>query len=68
MPYSPPEIFDTNRKLNQRSDIFSFGMIAYEFFFDVLPVDFRKHAIPNLVEEYKSRKFILKSNKKDIEN
>jgi serine/threonine protein kinase len=68
MPYAPPEMFDTNRKFNQKSDIFSFGMIAYEFFFDVLPVDFRKHTIPNLVEAYQTKKVILKSNKKDIEN
>lgn len=38
LPYAPPELYDENLTLKASYDIYSFGMLMFEFIFDFFPI------------------------------
>ncbi|CAD8121989.1 unnamed protein product [Paramecium sonneborni] len=70
LPFAAPESLpedQNNLKTNQskidhKSDIFSFGILMYEFLFEQYPIDFKKSNLSNLQERYKNKTYQIRSN------
>ncbi|CAD8165340.1 unnamed protein product [Paramecium pentaurelia] len=65
-PESLPEEQNTSQsnqsKIDHKSDIFSFGILMYEFLFEQYPIDFKKSNLSNLQERYKFKTYQIRSN------
>ncbi|CAD8190675.1 unnamed protein product [Paramecium octaurelia] len=70
LPFAAPESLSeesNNSQVNQpkidhKSDIFSFGILMYEFLFEQYPIDFKKSNLANLQERYKNKTYQIRSN------
>jgi hypothetical protein len=64
MPYCSPDLF--SKTFNERTDVFSFGMLAYDFVFETFPVDFKKNELSILVSRYKIPNIVIRSNEEYV--
>lgn len=66
MPYTAPEALKEDYHI--KTDIFSFGILMYEYLFEQFPVNYKKYEIKLWEEKYKNNNFSLRLNESFVLN